>query len=107
MDIHHFPPTNQPTNQSNKTYFLFLQTTGNQYALECRTAYCADGCQPKLLHPLDFKTQAECNVVDDYLPAHAVNVECSGRGVCDYGAGLCQCYEGYTDEYCSTQTALI
>merc|ERR1712100_636742 len=54
-------------------------TTGNQYALECRTAYCGAGCQPKLENPLDFKQNAECKVVDDYASAHAVNVECSGR----------------------------
>jgi hypothetical protein len=82
-------------------------TTGNQYALECKTAYCGAGCQPKLESPLDFKIGSQCQVINDLSPAFAVNIECSGRGSCDYGTGICDCYEGYTDEYCSTQTALI
>jgi len=81
-------------------------TSGDQYALECKTAYCNAGCQPKIEHPLDFKIHSECSVVNNYEEAIAVNWECSGRGECGEG-GVCECYEGYTDEFCSTKTAII
>ena len=80
-------------------------TSGDQYAMECRTAYCGSGCQPKLKHPLDFKVGSECYVVNNFEPAVAVNWECSGRGECRED-GVCECYEGYTDEFCSTRSAI-
>merc|ERR1711871_1196866 len=32
--------------------------------------------------------------------------QCSGRGTCDQEQGLCQCYKGYTNDNCDTQSAL-
>ena len=68
-------------------------TRGDQLALECRTEYCGDGCQPKLQHSLDLKQGSECIVINDYAHAVGVNWECSGRGICNAG-GYCECFEG-------------
>ena len=32
--------------------------------------------------------------------------QCSGRGLCDYDSGLCQCFSGYTNDNCDLQSAL-
>jgi hypothetical protein len=33
--------------------------------------------------------------------------DCSGRGLCDYSAGLCSCFKGFYGEDCSLQSALV
>jgi hypothetical protein len=32
--------------------------------------------------------------------------QCSGRGLCDFGSGICQCFKGYTNDNCDTQNIL-
>jgi hypothetical protein len=34
-------------------------------------------------------------------------IECSGRGECDRGSGVCACFDGYTGLTCGEQTILI
>jgi hypothetical protein len=86
--------------------FNGAMTAGDQYALECKTAFCGSGCQPVLSHPLDFKKGSSCSVVNNYADSVGVNWECSGRGECS-ADGVCECYEGYTDEFCSSRTVLL
>jgi len=33
-------------------------------------------------------------------------IDCSGRGLCDGGSGVCACFKGYTGDDCSAQNAL-
>jgi len=35
------------------------------------------------------------------------NIECSGRGGCDRGSGMCECYDGYTGNACEMQTTVV
>jgi hypothetical protein len=45
-----------------------------------------------------------------FFPATASSYEyvaqCSNRGLCDADSGVCQCFPGYTNDNCDTQSSL-
>ena len=81
--------------------------------LECWSAGCTHvgvdssanpgGCSPKYMGlPA---SGSSCTVTDT---AGTSNYDtCSGRGACNGADGLCECYEGFTDEDCHVQTVLV
>jgi hypothetical protein len=80
--------------------------------LECWAAGCTHvgvdtsanpgGCSPKYM---GLPASSSCTVTDT---AGTSNYDtCSGRGACNGADGLCECYEGFTDEDCHVQTVLV
>lgn len=80
---------------------------GDQYALECLSGVCGDGCQPKLAQGLAGGKPGSFCRVSELVKAESRAFECSARGRCNHDTGLCECYEGYSGEVCDTQAALM
>lgn len=62
--------------------------------------------------------QIECPSKADPMGGHGGNgkdrfgtagpaKDCSGRGLCNYDAGLCTCFEGYSGTACERQTTFV
>lgn len=67
---------------------------------DCSQKECPSGNDPQLGPGLTaFDTQGTTHSVE-YR-------DCSGRGLCDYSAGLCACFHGFYGEDCSLQSALV
>ena len=51
----------------------------------------------------------ECPSGDDIMGGlgGSDGMDCSGRGLCDYSSGLCQCFKGYFGERCEHQTNFV
>jgi hypothetical protein len=95
--------------------FVGDSVMGPQNLLIPETDKCWDGCTP-MITGLDLLSTTSSQLSGTYLDLSFVaekqaadynNYECGRRGKCDYDSGLCECFEGYTGEACSTQTALV
>jgi len=100
--------------------FTGTSVQGKQNLLEVEADKCEDGCTPKITG-LDLISianseyvggdttswQNTMSFVSEKFTSDYNNYECGRRGKCDYDSGICECFEGYTGEGCSVQTALV
>lgn len=77
--------------------YLKAWDSGNHFGCKCDSGYRGGDC-----------SLVECPSSDDPLNWHGNSEgrDCSGRGVCDYTTGVCQCFPGYTQKDCGTVEAL-
>jgi hypothetical protein len=89
--------------------FVGASVMGPQNLLTVESDKCDLGCTPKLtgLDLMSSSTGGTISFVTQKQAADYNNYECGRRGKCDYDKGLCECFEGFTGEGCSIQTALV
>lgn len=61
-----------------------------------------------LFRSLSLSFVVECPSGPDVLKGYGNEAgrDCSGRGLCDYSAGICSCFHGYYGTKCEYQTVL-
>lgn len=89
--------------------FTGTSVMGPQNLLIVEAELCDDGCTPKIsgLPLSSVGNSGMISRVNELQPADYNNYECGRRGKCDYDSGICECFEGFTGESCSIQTALV
>lgn len=77
--------------------YHFAWDSGLQYGCKCDSGFRGADCSliecPSSKDPLHFEGNSEGR-------------DCSGRGICDYSTGQCQCFPGYTQKDCGNVAAL-
>lgn len=118
--------SDQYTEETVVITFSSPSTSGAQPVLWVDFAGCNNaGCQPKYAGVTEALVDTNGDAVASITPATTgvqlptvhvsqtraadslqENVECSNRGACNAGTGICECYPGYTGEQCQSQTAV-
>jgi len=101
--------------QSNVDFSIdaTIDDSGNSYGLDKRYLGAWDsglhyGCKCDLGFRGPDCSLQECPSTADPLGWHGNDdgEDCSGRGICDYSRGGCDCFQGYTGMDCGTVEAL-
>jgi len=81
---------------------------GPQHLLAVEDYECSDGCTPKLSGlSLQYRYDHSSNNITEVVLADYNSYECGRRGKCDYDAGICECFTGYSGDNCNTLTTLV
>jgi hypothetical protein len=81
---------------------------GPQHLLAVEDYELSDGCTPKLSGlSLQYRYDRSSNNITEVVLAHYNSYECGRRGKCDYDAGICECFTGYSGDNCNTLTTLV
>lgn len=86
--------------------FVGLSVEGKQNKLEVLKDSCSVGCTPLVSGLTNLETFGTLSKVEITQVGSFNSYECGRRGKCDYGTGICTCFEGYTGDHCSILTAL-
>jgi len=82
-------------------------TVETKYVKFTCTAYDGAGCGLAYFEAQAMDDETDCSYVEAEggfgtgAFGNLCHNDCSGRGICDYKDGTCQCYEGYTGQNCN------
>lgn len=81
---------------------------GPQHLIQVEDYECSDGCTPKITGlNLQYRYDHQSNNITETRFADYNSYECGRRGKCDYDAGVCECFTGYSGDNCNTLTTLV
>merc|ERR1712139_163521 len=98
------PANSGPQNLLKCSYASATDDINNK---DIATPYNYGAAQPRFVSPFLANTEFVCTATHPNVAATKEHVECSNRGTCDGSSGMCDCYDGFTGEACSTQTVFF
>jgi len=68
---------------------------------DCSMRHCASADDP-----LTAADETDCENVNGGAAGNLCHVDCANRGLCNYGSGLCQCFNGFYGLDCTRESVL-